>query len=389
MNPKAVIRFIADKLKDPVLLNEEFARARTLTVKESKKRQMCGNSAESLGRNRHAILPFSFNAVKVGGQYINASYIKDDFSPKRYIATQAPIPDTMNDFWNMVLEEQCQCIIMLGEYSEGENIKIDRYFPEELNGTILFENVEVCLKSYSSTEYIQTRKFEVRSLITRETHLVVHNHFESWPDFGTQDNFSAMREVILTMDKHRGISPIIVHCSAGVGRTGTLIAIDLLVRRLLRHAQMQSSPEWLNMHKICPITLNRMSLPLNLSCGCRRTPTDLASGKTIADVERCVHQLRGQRWPMVMNIAQYGMVYKFLYSVIKGSIQMSRMARTKEPGRVAADSSFESKPRPRSESKRVVPVRSEPRRDESEKESGTSTEDYALMTRKLQMLQSQ
>ncbi|XP_065834346.1 receptor-type tyrosine-protein phosphatase S-like [Oscarella lobularis] len=158
--------------------------------------------------------------------YINANYIDGYNSEKEYIATQGPTPATMNDFWQMVWEADVHIIVMVTSLNEGGMVKCDQYWPDK--GQVWYDNVSVKFLTEDSGNlptYV-VRTFEV--LREDEVRVVKQYHFLLWPDHGVPEQstplLSFVREVRANVKPEDG--PMVVHCSAGVGRTGTFIAID-------------------------------------------------------------------------------------------------------------------------------------------------------------------
>nr|CAD7402639.1 unnamed protein product [Timema poppensis] len=160
--------------------------------------------------------------------YINANYIDGYKADKFYIATQGPRPTTVVDFWRMVWQEQVSVIAMLANVIENGKKKCEQYWPElgkeETHGavTILTADVSV-FADFTFRHFNVSCKSKKRK--------VSHLHFTSWPDHGVpfypQSVAAYLKKLLLTP---RGTGPILVHCSAGVGRTGTIILADICLR---------------------------------------------------------------------------------------------------------------------------------------------------------------
>ncbi|XP_063217566.1 receptor-type tyrosine-protein phosphatase T-like isoform X2 [Bacillus rossius redtenbacheri] len=160
--------------------------------------------------------------------YINANYIDGYNTRKMYIATQGPKPNTVDDFWRMVWQEQVHVISMLANIMENGKKKCEHYWPEHRkevthrNITILTESEQV-FADYT----IRTLKVSCEG----EDRKVWHLHFTSWPDHGVpfypRSVASYLKKLLATP---KGPGPILVHCSAGVGRTGTIILTDICLR---------------------------------------------------------------------------------------------------------------------------------------------------------------
>ncbi|XP_054637809.1 tyrosine-protein phosphatase non-receptor type 23 [Dunckerocampus dactyliophorus] len=181
-------------------------------------------------KNRHQdIMPYDLNRVVLQSgkdDYINASYIKD-LSPycPHLIATQAPLIGTAADFWLMVYEQKVSLVVMLVSEQEVEKGKVVRYFPTE-RGQQLFQG-PITL-SLTTQKTMPTHVERMISLQYRDQSLkrtIVHLQFTSWPELGLPDSKSNLLNFIQEVHGHymhqRPLyTPVVVHCSSGVGRTG-------------------------------------------------------------------------------------------------------------------------------------------------------------------------
>lgn len=164
--------------------------------------------------------------------YINASYINGNDGKPSYIAAQGPLLQTLDDFWQMIWQENIDKVLMLTHLTEGENrVKCEKYWPD--SGTeIRYGDVTVkCTKENSFFSYI-LRTLEVTC--ASETRTILQYHFIAWPDKKIPDDSSRLLRFIqqvtpVTVEIEK---PILVHCSAGIGRTGVYIAIDRQLRLL-------------------------------------------------------------------------------------------------------------------------------------------------------------
>lgn len=161
--------------------------------------------------------------------YINANYIDRVDTPKYYIATQGPKDDTVRDFWRMVWHVKSSVIIMLTNLTEKGKIKCSKYWPES---DTPMETCGLKIASESAREFATYTIREFRIENTRgggEYRKVIQYHFTAWPDHGTPDPIEIIvfaHKIISRKKDSPG--PYIVHCSAGIGRTGTYLAFDAL-----------------------------------------------------------------------------------------------------------------------------------------------------------------
>ncbi|XP_022704659.1 tyrosine-protein phosphatase non-receptor type 13-like isoform X1 [Varroa jacobsoni] len=181
---------------------------------------------------RVILTPTEFNGQS---DYINANYVNMSIPGtqviNRYIATQGPRSTTVEDFWQMVLEQGCQLIVMLTPLQEGNTPKCHKYWPDQ--DTPLRVN---CLRGWDvwQTGKTQgsawiTRQFRLRCEASNEERLVKHLQYTTWPDHGApRDSRDFIDFVHLVRDirSEAPLAPVIVHCSAGIGRTGVLIMME-------------------------------------------------------------------------------------------------------------------------------------------------------------------
>uniref|UniRef100_A0A671MPH9 Receptor-type tyrosine-protein phosphatase C n=2 Tax=Sinocyclocheilus anshuiensis TaxID=1608454 RepID=A0A671MPH9_9TELE len=203
------------------------------TIKEAKKQ-------ENQSKNRYVdILPYDYNRVilSAGGEdnYINASFIEGYQEPKKYIAAQGPKDETVCDFWQMVWEQKSSIIVMVTRCEEGNKIKCAQYWPSLDRETEIFDDFVVKIRSeqhcpdYTIRHLILNNKREKAS--ERE---VTHIQFISWPDHGVPGDPCLLLKLRRRVNSFKNFfsGPVVVHCSAGVGRTGTYIGIDAMIESL-------------------------------------------------------------------------------------------------------------------------------------------------------------
>ncbi|XP_069497335.1 receptor-type tyrosine-protein phosphatase C isoform X3 [Ambystoma mexicanum] len=197
----------------------------------------------NLVKNRYVdILPYDENRVELsmidgepGSDYINASFINGFKEHRKYIAAQGPKDETTNDFWRMVWEQKSSIIVMVTRCEEGNRIKCAEYWPTMEAGTLAFGDITVVIKEENRCPDYIVRKLHVSNKRDKSAEReVTHIQFISWPDHGVPDDpyllLKLRRRVTAFSNFFSG--PIIVHCSAGVGRTGTYISIDAMLEGL-------------------------------------------------------------------------------------------------------------------------------------------------------------
>ena len=222
---------------------EEFEQMQQSECRSIYSRKI-GVLAENRAKNRFKnILPFDHTRYVLtegadpevpGSDYINANYINGEVpgTQSRYIATQGCLPSTTVDFWRMVWQANSRVIVMItNEVERGRN-KCARYWPNPEEPT---EQGKVRLVNAGETfnpNYI-LRQFLVTNKETQETRTIYQYHFKAWPDHGVpQDPGVVLGFQDDVNHKYRDVEqtgPMIVHCSAGIGRTGTFVVIDIIL----------------------------------------------------------------------------------------------------------------------------------------------------------------
>ncbi|XP_062618537.1 receptor-type tyrosine-protein phosphatase kappa-like isoform X1 [Saccostrea cucullata] len=158
--------------------------------------------------------------------YTNANFIEGYKKPKAYIAAQGPTKSTMNDIWRMVWEEKSKTVIMLTNPTETGKKKCEQYWPDA-GETKEYAGIKVKQVSIESLPDFSIRTFHIQK--DGENRTIKQFHYTTWPDHGVPrfgHSLLLMRQKIRAYDPLNN-GPPIVHCSAGVGRTGTYIAVDV------------------------------------------------------------------------------------------------------------------------------------------------------------------
>ncbi|CAB4003337.1 partial, partial [Paramuricea clavata] len=192
-------------------------------------------------KNRYAnVLPYDESRVKLslipgveGSDYINANYVDGYMKKKAFIATQAPIPDTIADFWRMVWQECSLTIVMLSNEMESGRIKVHRYWPNKAPAVI--GDLMVELMSEQKFEEYMLREFKLTNTKEKASHVIRQYHYNCWPDVGSPSSGAGMIDLIGQVQRWQqqsGNKIVTVHCSAGVGRTGVFCALSNLIERL-------------------------------------------------------------------------------------------------------------------------------------------------------------
>uniref|UniRef100_A0A672I1K8 Receptor-type tyrosine-protein phosphatase delta n=1 Tax=Salarias fasciatus TaxID=181472 RepID=A0A672I1K8_SALFA len=167
-----------------------------------------------------------------GSDYMNANYIDGYRRQNAYIATQGSLPETFGDFWRMVWEQHTANIIMMTKLEEKSRVKCDQYWPTR--GTETYGLIQVTLLDTVELATYSVRTFALYKSGSNEKREVRHFQFTAWPDHGVPEHptpfLAFLRRVKACNPPDAG--PMVVHCSAGVGRTGCFIVIDAMTERI-------------------------------------------------------------------------------------------------------------------------------------------------------------
>jgi protein tyrosine phosphatase len=306
---------------------------------------------EKGAKNRYNnIWPYEHSRVKLEGalvngcDYVNANYVKSQWSNKRYIATQGPIPATFGDFWNVVWQQDVRVVVMLTAETEGGQLKAHNYWQSNHYGSIhvhLHSEHRASLEPARIRDHRSSRPSAMhrhsttssRSSTSRDSdgsenlnpnsdkpYVIVRNitisnsaepfarmreitqlHYTGWPDFGAPAHPSDLLGLVEQCDavvrassSRRSLSepaldeerPVLVHCSAGCGRTGTFCTVDSVLDMLKR----QIREGYLNPHDHESQRSARQPTPMDLDSRSRQTSFSTASSPTMTHAERSFFQ---------------------------------------------------------------------------------------------------
>jgi len=194
---------------------------------------------QNANKNRYKdISPYNCTRVVLadcpGGDYINANYVDMDISNtdivNKYIATQGPLSHTCMEFWYMVWEQECDLLIMLTTVVERGRTKCHKYWPN-LDSTVMYGSISVTCTREESRDNFAYRDFTlIHADLPEDGRVVTQMQYLSWPDHGTPDDSTQFVEFVEQVREMRCRSenkyPVLVHCSAGIGRTGVLILME-------------------------------------------------------------------------------------------------------------------------------------------------------------------
>ncbi|KAJ8369870.1 hypothetical protein SKAU_G00098980 [Synaphobranchus kaupii] len=191
---------------------------------------------ENKTRNRYRdVSPFDHSRIRLQlgtNDYINASLISVEEAQRSYILTQGPLPNTCGHFWEMVWEQRTRGVVMLNRVIEKGSVKCAQYWPprEEREAVFKDTNFKLTFISEDVKSYYTVRQLELENLSTQETREILHFHYTTWPDFGVPESPASFLNFLFKVRESGCLNsdqgPVVVHCSAGIGRSGTFCLVD-------------------------------------------------------------------------------------------------------------------------------------------------------------------
>lgn len=211
----------------------EIAFEEELSTKEAKQ-------PTNKNRNRYRdVYPYDHSRVKLQkgeDDYINACYLPVPEANRNYILAQGPLEHTSGHFWQMVWEQKSKAVVMLNKVIESGSRKCHQYWPLGENygddEEMVYEDVQlkITLLEERSCNYYIVRTLEIEDMQTSETREILHFNYVTWPDFGVPTSPTAFLNFLMAVRESGGLEPdsgpCVVHCSAGIGRSGTFCLVD-------------------------------------------------------------------------------------------------------------------------------------------------------------------
>lgn len=218
--------------------------------------------------------------------YINANHITTSVNRKQfwYIASQGPLPTTSGDFWEMTWEQQSLVIVMVTNDVEQGRVKCARYWPDNEGSSKTMGSYSVKLELARANDAYTMRRLQVSNNTTGEVRMICQLQYTTWPDHGVPKDESY---ILAFIDELRSVRaklmnnsataswPIVVHCSAGIGRTGVVMALEIGLAKI--------------------------------------------EAGELVDLKKILTELREQRYGLIQTPVQYRFVYSTLAQAMKNS----------------------------------------------------------------------
>ncbi|XP_010190570.1 PREDICTED: tyrosine-protein phosphatase non-receptor type 3 isoform X2 [Mesitornis unicolor] len=193
----------------------------------------CAKVPQNMDKNRYKdVLPYDATRIILQGDedYINANYVNMEIPSagivNRYIATQGPLPHTCAHFWQVVWDHKLSLVIMLTTLTERGRTKCHQYWPNPPD-VMEYGSFRVRCHSEDCTIAYVVREMVITNVETDQQHTITHLQYVAWPDHGVPDDSMDFLEFVTCMRPKRvDNEPVLVHCSAGIGRTGVLVTME-------------------------------------------------------------------------------------------------------------------------------------------------------------------
>ncbi|CAO1313321.1 unnamed protein product [Diamesa tonsa] len=228
--------------------SEEQAKINNYTLNESKKihnRRL--NRYRDVNPYDHSRIILSKKGIDT--DYINANLVKSERAKRQYILCQGPLETTVGHFWLMVWEQQSKAILMLNKIIEKKQVKCFHYWPQKIGSEHILELNDVGL----SIEYLKVenyknfskRVFRINHIESSKSREIIQFHYTTWPDFGVPCSpisfLQFLKQVRDSKVLDEDTGPAVIHCSAGIGRSGTFILVDCCLVMIDREGENRVS----------------------------------------------------------------------------------------------------------------------------------------------------
>uniref|UniRef100_A0A8C0LMQ9 Tyrosine-protein phosphatase non-receptor type n=1 Tax=Canis lupus dingo TaxID=286419 RepID=A0A8C0LMQ9_CANLU len=214
---------------------------------------------ENRNRNRYRdVSPYDHSRVKLQNaenDYINASLVDIEEAQRSYILTQGPLPNTGCHFWLMVWQQKTKAVVMLNRVVEKESVKCAQYWPTKDDPEMLFKETGFSVKFLSEDvkSYYTVHLLQLENINSGETRTISHFHYTTWPDFGVPESPASFLNFLFKVRESGSLNPehgpAVIHCSAGIGRSGTFSLVDTCLVLMEKGDDINIKQLLLNMRK--------------------------------------------------------------------------------------------------------------------------------------------
>ncbi|XP_026944620.1 tyrosine-protein phosphatase non-receptor type 2 isoform X1 [Sagmatias obliquidens] len=214
---------------------------------------------ENRNRNRYRdVSPYDHSRVKLQNaenDYINASLVDIEEAQRSYILTQGPLPNTGCHFWLMVWQQKTKAVVMLNRIVEKESVKCAQYWPTKDDREMLFKETGFSVKFLSEDvkSYYTVHLLQLGNTNSGETRTISHFHYTTWPDFGVPESPASFLNFLFKVRESGSLNPehgpAVIHCSAGIGRSGTFSLVDTCLVLMEKGDNINIKQLLLNMRK--------------------------------------------------------------------------------------------------------------------------------------------
>ncbi|CAI2350241.1 unnamed protein product [Caenorhabditis sp. 36 PRJEB53466] len=198
--------------------------------------------------------------------YVHANWVKIN-GLNKFICTQGPTEKTIDDFYRLMWQEKAPCVVMLCNIMELGKKKCEQYWPEPIDSAMSLMDGKLTVKVVEAPKEVEQNIMLMKIQLTDDkaaTHTFEHWQWKAWPDRGVPEIPMAVFRLIARL---KTASPIVVHCSAGIGRTGSIVGLEIALGKFTagekvvlkeivkeirsqRHGSVQTDAQYLFMHRV-------------------------------------------------------------------------------------------------------------------------------------------